>query len=418
VSWLLPSALIVTGIAALGAIATHFIARSRPLAEPLPTARFIPERAIRARTRSVALSDLLLLLVRVAAIVAIGVAVAGPVIAAAHGRVSRVIVIDRSRGVSNTAEVRDSVRAVVARGDAIVVFDSVARRGTLDSLHATSARGSLSAALAAAIRTGAELGATSDSIELVVISPFVREEIDSATLRIRRAWPGRVRLVRVAAVAQDTTRAAVDVSSATGDAVAAGLSLAGFARARARTRIVRGRMTPDDSAWARAGNVVVHWPNTESDAAWRPRRSIDAIGGVVSASGVLVGRFPRLWMLAGRSLARWADGELAAVENPLGAGCIRDVAVLVDAESDLTLRPMFRDFARSLVSGPCGGSIDAASVDAATLATLAGRGPLARATALNATPSGASSWTPWLLVLGALLLIAELALRRGQRRAS
>src|SRR5262245_33099118 len=60
-SWLLPSALGIAAVAALAAVALHFIARSRPVAEPLPTARFIPNRPIHARTRSFALTDLLLL---------------------------------------------------------------------------------------------------------------------------------------------------------------------------------------------------------------------------------------------------------------------------------------------------------------------------------------------------------------------
>ena len=49
----MPSALAIGALAAVVAIALHFIARSRPLAEPLPTARFIPERRfMRARARS------------------------------------------------------------------------------------------------------------------------------------------------------------------------------------------------------------------------------------------------------------------------------------------------------------------------------------------------------------------------------
>ena len=56
-SWLLPSALAIGGVAAMAAIALHFIARSRPFAEPLPTARFIPERPIHARISSLVLTD-------------------------------------------------------------------------------------------------------------------------------------------------------------------------------------------------------------------------------------------------------------------------------------------------------------------------------------------------------------------------
>ncbi|HEX4681950.1 MAG TPA: BatA domain-containing protein, partial [Gemmatimonadaceae bacterium] len=115
--WLVPSALAITGMALVVLVATHFIARSRPLAEPLPTARFIPERAIRARSRSFSLSDVSLLLLRAAAIAALGSAVAGPVVNFSRGRVVRVIVIDESRAVGDLREVRDSARAIARPGD-------------------------------------------------------------------------------------------------------------------------------------------------------------------------------------------------------------------------------------------------------------------------------------------------------------
>ena len=77
-SWLLPSALAVAGVACVALIAAHFIARDRPVAEPLPTARFVPDRRIHARTTSIALSDLLLLALRIAAVAAIGLGIAVP----------------------------------------------------------------------------------------------------------------------------------------------------------------------------------------------------------------------------------------------------------------------------------------------------------------------------------------------------
>src|SRR6185312_16271782 len=109
-TWLLPSAFAILGAALLLVVAVHFIARSRPLAEPLPTARFIPERAVRARTRSLALSDLLLLLMRALALAALGAAVAGQAFSSAYGRTARVIIADGTPAVASLAEVSDSVR--------------------------------------------------------------------------------------------------------------------------------------------------------------------------------------------------------------------------------------------------------------------------------------------------------------------
>ena len=168
-TWLLPSALGIAGAAAIVAFALHFIARSRPLAEPLPTARFIPERPVHARARSMALTDVPLLLVRIAAVVAIGLAVAGPMLAA-RGRVARIVVADRSRGVAKLSEVRDSAKAYLGPRDQLIVFDSVGRRVTgpsaLDSISTTGVRGWLSTGLATAIATAARGMPQADSIEL------------------------------------------------------------------------------------------------------------------------------------------------------------------------------------------------------------------------------------------------------------
>jgi hypothetical protein len=420
-TWLVPSALAIAGAAALIAAALHLIARSRPVAEVLPTARFIPLRAVHARTRSLAPSDVLLLLLRLAALAAIGAAVAGPVIARARGRVARVIVVDRSRAVGDRAELRDTLRRLVPGAERLIAFDSSARvltTSALDSLSLSSAPGSLSAGLVAAARAAASLATQTDSVELVVVSPFGADEVDAATSRIRRTWPGRVRLVAVRGAGATDSAAHLESSSTVDDAVVAGLSLGATSGPGRAVRLVRGRMTPADSAWARdSGHVLVHWPATDSAAVWPRRATIDAIGGVTSATGTLVGRFPRAWLLAGRAIARWADGEPAAIETTTGGGCVRDVAILFDPVSDVTLRAPFRRFAAALLA-PCGGERSARRLDDSTLAQLAGTGHLAAADALGVGQGGASAWTPWLLIVGALLLLAELAARRavGQRQ--
>lgn len=413
-TWLVPSALAVTGVAALVAIALHFIARSRPIAETLPTARFIPLRAVHARTRSVALSDVLLLLLRLAAIAAIGAAVAGPVVARARGRVARIVLADRSRDVASVAELRDSVRSVARGGASIIAFDSIAApisASAFDSLPLGRAAGSLSTALAAAARAAARVSPQSDSIELVIVSAFGDDEFDAATARLRATWGGRARLVPVGGVHVSPAAPRVESDAGADDPVIAGLSLAVRAGGTRPVRVVRGRMTSSDSAWSRdSGHVVVHWPVADSAAGWSPRATIDAIGGVTSATGTLVGRFPRAWSLRGRAIARWVDGEPAAIETDAGQGCVRDVALLVDPASDLTLRQPFRRFVAALLA-PCGGAPSARRLDDSTLVRLAGAGPLASSAAFRGGDES-SSWTPWLLLIGALLLLAELAARR------
>jgi hypothetical protein len=420
-SWLLPSALIVAGVAALATIALHFIARSRPVAESLPTARFVPHRPVHARARSMALSDVLLLLLRVAAVLVLGAAVAAPVFAAARGRVTRIILADRSRDVADVREARDSVRALLRDGDVLVAFDTAAARvsGTAIDSAPVDAAGSLSSALAMAIRVAAQISAKSDSIELDVVSPLAVEELDDATLKIRAEWPGRVRVVPLRAPTTNARAPRVESNAAQNDIVLAGLSLAGVLRPSGDVRVVRGHATAADSAWARdSGNVLVHWPVSDSAADWQPRATIDAIGGVTSSSGTLIGRFPRAWTLNGRALARWVDGEPAAVEHSIGRGCIRDVGIVFDPASDITLRAPFRQFVARLLE-PCGGIRRTERADSAVIAALAGGSELPRfapATALRDRTTESSSRTPWLLGLGALLLIIELVARRMDRR--
>jgi len=421
-SWVLPSALAIGAVACVALVAVHFIARDRPVAEPLPTARFVPDRRIHARTTSFALTDLLLLVLRIAAVAAIGLGVAGPTIAGGRGRVARIVLVDRSRGVLSVAEARDSVRSMGA-ADVLIAFDSAARTLTtprsLDSVEKTGAVGSLSAAFAAANAAAGSVASRADSIEVLLVSPATDEEVDAATPAIRAAWPGRVRLLRVHA---DTTSTPVggglELPRTSNDPVVAGLSLVPSGELQSSVRLVRGRLSAADTAWGReAGRVLVHWPASDSVADWPKRATIDAIGGVASGTGALVARLPRLWAVNGRAIARWADGEPAAVERAFGAGCVRDVAVLVDPASDVTLRAPFRDFARALL-GPCGGTRAFGSADSVTLSRLAGTGPLAAARLFRVAASESSRFTPWLLLLGAGLLLAELGLRRTSKVAA
>jgi hypothetical protein len=412
-TWLVPSALAIAGVAALVTVALHFIARSRPVAEPLPTARFIPERAIHARTRSLALTDLLLLLLRVAALTLLGAAVAGPMFSRG-GRVERIIIADLSRSVGDVAAVRDSVRAYQRSGDQLITFDSAAARPgasvRVDSITASNARGSLSAALAAASRTAVRTAAQADSFEVVLVSPLAEEELDAATQRIRAAWPGRIRVVPVRAAPAAPAVLAVEVRASSTDAVAAGLSLIAPNASSPTVRVVRGRTTPEDSAWARL-HTLVHWPSSDSAADWPHRAAIDAVGAVTANGATVVARFPRLWSLPGRAVARWVDGEPAAVEHAVGDGCIRDVAVLIDDASDVALRAPFRRFALDLLA-PCGGRRLTQPLGSALVASLAGNGGLASAASLRDPAHESSRWTPWLLAAAALLLMAELAIRR------
>jgi hypothetical protein len=246
------------------------------------------------------------------------------------------------------------------------------------------------------------------------VSPLLAGEVDDATSRIRAVWAGRIRPVPVRAAPDSSSRFRLTADAGSDDPVVAGLALKGLLGS-GDGKLIRGRVSSADSAWVRGGNrLLIHWPSSDSAAVWTARSSIDAIGGVSSATGSLVSRFPRLWHLEGEAIARWADGEPAAVERAAGSGCIRDVGLLLDPSSDITLREPFSRFVEALVA-PCGGERNTTPMSDTWRAQFAGSGPLATAEAFRNRASESSPWTPWLLAAAALLLIVELLARRSER---
>jgi len=423
-TWIAPGYLIWGSVAVLAIAALHLFARRRPPSQELPTARFVPDRALRITSRGIAPSDVLLFLARALAVVAIATAFASPLVRRARARVGRVVVVDRSRAVANIAELRDSVRSVLREGDALVTFDSAAHAAAAadaDSIGVSDARGSLTAAMTGASRVAGTRADRADSLELVIVSPLLAEEIDEATPVARHAWSGRARLVRVRARGSDTASYSLDVEPGD-DALLASLRLRGVRAAGASVRVRRARPSVADSVWARErGRVLVHWPRSDDRAtAWLRRDRVDTVGGVAAGGAVVVAPLLRAWNLAGagRVTARWVDGEPAAVEHDAGNGCIRDVGIDVDAASDAPLRPEFRRLTTALLA-PCGGAsaFDARPATDTLVSSLVGAGRLASADAFTA-PGRHSPWTAWLLAAALALLALEWALRREPRGAS
>lgn len=395
-----PIWLALAAAAALGVLVAHLFSPSVPRRERLPTTRFIPADAPLAVLRTNRLSDWLLLLLRLTVCILLGLALAG-----AHvpkRAPARVLIVDGSRAVASVAELRDSARA--RDGDVVIVFDSVARRATQDTLptlQPSGAKGSVSAALVAAHRALQGFGEGRAESELVVVSPFTREEVDSATALLLQRWEGPVRLVRVGA-ATAPNRHRVEVRAQGDDPVAATFALRPEAVGQP-VRVIRTRPTAADSAWARdAGGVLVLWP-VKADSSLEPGAQASA---VVASSAVVVARFARADAVgSGVPAARWSDGAVAASESPLGAGCVRTVEVGVDPVGDLALRASFRAFAYRMVE-PCSGARDFAPVDlpratpaAPALQTPAGREPV------------------WFALLALVALIAEQVIRARGRAA-
>lgn len=406
-SFLTPVWLGLAGLVGVALVVAHFFRRTVPPQDVLPTVRFVPEAAPLTVLRSRRLTNVGLLLLRLAAVGLLGLALAGAHFA--RRAPAHVVIVDVSRAVGSITEVGDSALAL-SDGAAFVVADSTARHVPRDSLRAltrSSARGSLSAAIAAAHRLIADRADARRASELVIVSPFARESQDSATTTLLSLWEGPVRIVRVA-MATEPLAPAWEVRTSGDDPVVAALGAS--SAAPATVRLVRTAATADDSAWAERGGVLVVWPR--EGAALLARPAADTQGAIATSSAVSVSTFTRSMQPgAGGVLVRWGDGAPAATEHAVGRGCIRSVAVPVDAVGDVALEAGFRAIARTLVE-PCGGARDFQS------ALIASRPALPAVTASAAADPGAGRFPLWLALGAAALLLAEHFLRNRERVAT
>ncbi|HEX5580773.1 MAG TPA: BatA domain-containing protein, partial [Gemmatimonadaceae bacterium] len=387
-TFLAPWVLVVAGAAAMAAVALHLIALARPPAAPFPTARFIPDTAARAASRTSRPTDRWLLLLRVVALLMLGAAFARPVRTPERAPLRQILLVDRSRA-ADVGAARDSALARLGPGDAVILFDTVAvsldasgpdsLRARLGRAEATTAPARLSAALVAASRLATALRDSTDSVRVVVVSPLARESMDAATIAIRRRWPAALETVRTPLAAVDSARAAVTVRAPADDPLAIAVALSG-AGGRSPVRVVRDHATGADSAWARdSAGLLLVWPDDAPDG-WASRAVPDTMGAVVAAGArddgaTLVAPLLRVADAPahGAVRARWVDGTPAAVESPLGAGCVRQVGVPLSGTGDLALGTSFARFVGAMLA-PCGGERDAAPASDADVATLRGEG--------------------------------------------
>ncbi len=434
-TFLAPQFLLAAAAIVAGVIGVHFLVTRQPPSAPLPTARFIPASATTVVTAARRPHDLLLLLLRVLAVALIGVAFARPHLTARQATTVRFVVADRSRAVANIREVQDSVRKLLRPGDVLVAFDSVAHviapahaADSATALRRSTAPGTLSTALIVASREVTRWRDRADSFELHIVSPVTTDEIDDGTQAVRALWGGRIHVARVSAAVDTVVPSVLEVRAAADDPVRATRVVRGTgANGGATVRLVRDAPTTADSAWARNehGRALVVWPAVGVARLWGASGTIDTVGAVVIFRPVpiaVVASFARPWRLeAGdkaRPIAVWVDGKPAAVERPLGAGCVRDVAIPLPSVGDLVLRPEFDHLANALLS-PCGGDVRSATpLSAQELHTLEGNGPLFPARGIAVASAGTEPIVPWLLALALMLTLAELVVRHRRPRSA
>ena len=416
----------VAAIAALGVTLLHLITTQRPPMTLLPTARFVPQAEARAAARAARPTDVLLLALRIAALMLLGLAFSHPVIRGSNATTAHVVVLDRSRSAGPAGA--DSAAAIWRAGDGLVVFDSAARvvnGAASDSLRgnipatAIAPRGSLSAALIAARHSARDVALHADSVELVIVSPVTDDELDAATVMLVNGWPGRVRLIRPAAAPSVRTEIRLISTEANDDlappiAALNATSAVWHARENSASpiapnrevRVIRTSVSPGDSARAREGATIVEWHRPDA-------------GAVVHADGVWAGRATVVAPLSrfvlptqGRVVARWSDGASAAIESPIGTGCLRTVGIGIPIAGDLTLQPAFQLIAAELMS-PCGGTPAAAIARDSVATTLTRSGAPAPAPEF-VDQTSPSTLAPWLIGAALLLLLSEWWTRRSR----
>lgn len=452
-SFLSPFMLALGGLAAAVAVALHLLTTRRPPKALLPTARFIPVSEARAVSRSERPTELPLLASRVLVALLLGAAFARPVLDAPGPSVRSVVMLD----VSSNVAVPDAAIGLAAErlteGGALVVFDTVARALDEDSVAARIAegkrgaaagvtavtgaraasrtsprasRGIISAALVSATREARRVARGADSVRLVLVSPLAEEEFDAATGALRAEWPGAIEVVRVAAVTDSARGVPVRlVSPLADDPLAPALVRLSGARGAQEVRVVRTDPSAADTAWARdmgrdagrdvmrsvgreVGRVLVHWPSSGDEPA-----GADGVTAFGLREATLVAPLARLSIDTtgpSRVVARWRDGAVAAVESPLGEGCVRRVGVGLPLAGDVTLRAPFERFLAVMVE-PCGGARGAAVSDSVAQ-RFGGGTQAASATRLAAGASADPRITALLMTLALAALAAEWMIRR------
>ncbi|HEV7387356.1 MAG TPA: BatA domain-containing protein [Gemmatimonadaceae bacterium] len=427
------------GSLAIGAaiMTLHFLVTRQPRSSFLPTARFVPDTRATTIAPASRPSDLSVMLLRVLMVVAAGLALARPIVQPSRRPQARVVLVDVSRSVGDTLSLRDSARTNYRDGDALVLFDSAARviggnaGDTLGKITPSGSRGSLSAALISALRAASTVRDRADSLELVIVSPFGREEFDAATDSIRSLWPGRARLVTVGARRLDTMASAVGelaINADSDDPLAIAVALARpsvkskaiIDRAPLRAAAQDSVPTGQSHTASIAGGAFVDWPSRSRPRGAVRRAVADTVGGVIAEDRGVIAPFERHWSFPTDSLrgadviARWVDGEPAAIERPADAGCLRSVAIPVASVGDLAIR---RDFVRfvAAMSRPCARATALVPADANDVARLAGRSGLAPRGPFQSPGDRQSSLAPWLLGLAILAAISELFVRRRAR---
>lgn len=402
-TWLAPWALGAGALGMLGVIAAHLLARQRPRAMALATARFLPAGMLEATTVQPKPTDLWWLLLRLLIVALFAAGVAQPVPSPRRVPTRQVLLLDRTLPA---AAQRAAVQSLGAN-DAVIAYDSVATlRSVRDSSPAVAERAALSGALALLVRARDSLARGADALQVTVASRFAASSLDPATESLRVLVPEAI-TVRASAgsVPVRVERGTVTVRATGDDPVAATVTLLGDSVAARGTVLVRTPVLGAiDSSSARAGATVVHWPVSAA-------RSDEGLHGLsvgrVTWVAAIAPDSARTVPASERAIGWWANGAPGVWREPVGTGCIVHVRAAVPTAGDQTLSLSAQRFVAALLT-----ACDAESGRAQLPAWLA---PAPRARTSTIAPvTRASVIAPWLVGAAIVLLLIEFALRAAR----
>jgi hypothetical protein len=294
--------------------------------------------------------------------------------------------------------------AALSPTDAVIAYDSVASLSAVGaSVASVSRTASLSAALARLLRARDSLATGAERLRVVIASRFASATVDPATPSIRALLPDSVGVLSVQVPGESPiSRGAISVRAEGDDAIAATAALLGDSVAAAGSIIERrDALTADDSAAARSGGMVIHWPTV-------------SMTGSPTLAALTVGRSTWVAPLArdtvsavatGRAIGWWADGTPAVWTATHGTGCIVHVRAALPASGDQTLSLGAQAWLAALVTS-CDRSETRVSAPPPWLAA-----PAARRLLLVSEETRTSRSAPWLLGAALALGVAEVLLR-------
>jgi hypothetical protein len=404
-TWLAPWALAAGALGMMGVIAAHLLARQRPRALSLATARFLPAGMLEATALQRVPTDRWWMLLRLVIVALLALGAAQPIVTGSRVQARTVLLLDRTLPVAEQRR----VLGTLAPTDAVIAFDSsaaIASAATSSSVTARTA--SLSAALARLTRVHDSLAAGATQLRVQVASSFADRAFDPATETLRSQVPDSIAVVPVTLPSDSgVTRGAVTVHADANDPIAATAQLLGDSAVLSGAIVERGdTLSAADSTAASAGATVLWWP-AKADSSDLPLNAA-TVGSTTWIAPM--GRDSLAVPRGARAIAWWADGTVAATARDVGRGCVLEMRASLPVSGDQTLSLGAQAFLATILA-----VCDRQAVVVSPAPRWLAPAPLRTAVIESEHATPTSTLAPWLVGAALALAAAELLLRLRSR---